>query len=105
MSALRGVLHALDGTTRKWLGLSAISTYFVVGGGLIAGAVIETIMINMWIKDTNFYKVVLKKEAERQAESRTTTTSEQSADGEKPFGEVLKEQWEQRKRELAATQK
>tara|TARA_B110001452_G_scaffold169167_1_gene141413 strand:- start:358 stop:663 length:306 start_codon:yes stop_codon:yes gene_type:complete len=101
MSGLRGVLHALDGTTRKWLGLSAISTYFVVGGGLIAGAVIETIMINMWIKDTNFYKVVLKKEAERKA----TTTISEPADGEKPFGEVLKEQWEQRKRELEATQK
>lgn len=104
MSGFRGVLQALDGTTRKWLGLSAISTYFVVGGGLIAGAAIETIMINMWVKDTNFYKVVLKKEAERQAESRATS-SEAAADGEKPFAEVLKEQWEAKKREMAATQK
>ena len=101
MSSFRGMLHAFDGSTRKWLGLSAISTYFVVGGGLIAGAVIETIMINMWIKDSNFYKVVLKKEAERKA-GASRATPEAAEAGEKPFAEVLKEQWEAKKRELEA---
>ena len=45
-------------------------------------------MIKLWIKDTNFYSVVLKKEAERRQEQAELAAQT----GQKPFVDVLKEQ-------------
>ena len=81
-----------DPWCRRWLGMTAIRTYAMVVGGFFVGAGIELFMINVWIKDTNFYEVVKKKEAEKRAAVPDTT--------EKPFGEILKEQWEAKKKEL-----
>ena len=60
------------------------------------GGAIEAFMINVWIKETNFYGVVLKKEREKREAA--------AASGERPFAEILKEQWEEKKRELAAAE-
>ena len=86
----------MDALTRTWLGLSARHAAAVVAGGLLAGGAIEAFMINVWIKETNFYGVVLKKEREKREAA--------AASGERPFAEILKEQWEEKKRELAAAE-
>eukprot|EP00964_Phaeocystis_antarctica_P007019 scaffold3805_cov63-Phaeocystis_antarctica.AAC.1 len=90
-----------DVLCRKWLGLSALRTNLMVVGGMLLGGAMEFVMIKMWVKDTNFYKTVLNKEAERRAELQ------QTQEEGKPFVTVLKEQWEAKKREteLAKSQK
>jgi len=85
---------AADVWCRKWLGLSALRTNLMVAGGMLLGGAMEFVMIKMWVKDTNFYKTVLNKEAERRAE-----LNKAQQDG-KPFVAVLKEQWEAKKREV-----
>ena len=90
-----------DVLCRKWLGLSALRTNLMVAGGFLLGGAMEFVMIKLWVKDTNFYKTVLNKEAERRAERQ------QAHEEGAPFAVVLKEQWEARKREmeLAKSQK
>ena len=90
-----------DVLCRKWLGLSALRTNLMVVGGMLLGGAMEFVMIKLWVKDTNFYKTVLNKEAERRAELQ------QAQEEGKPFAAVLKEQWEARKQEmeLAKSQK
>jgi hypothetical protein len=90
-----------DVLCRKWLGLSALRTNLMVAGGFLLGGAMEFAMIKLWVKDTNFYKTVLNKEAERRAERQ------QAHEEGAPFAVVLKEQWEARKREmeLAKSQK
>ena len=73
--------------------MTAARTSAMVFGGFVIGAGIELFMINAWINDTNFYEVVKKKEAEKRAMATQTAT-------ERPFAEILKEQWEAKKKEL-----
>ena len=92
-----------DKWCQKWLGLSAMRTNIMVASALLLGGGMEFFMIKVWIKDTNFYSVVLKKEAERRAEQASLDAEAQA--GNKPFVEVLKEQWDARKKELELQKK
>ena len=83
-----------DVMCRKWLGLSALRTNLMVAGGMLLGGAMEFVMIKLWVKDTNFYRTVLNKEAERRA------VLEKAQDGGKPFFALLKEQWESKKRDM-----
>ena len=87
---------AADRWCQKWLGLTAMRTNLMVASALLLGGAMELFMINVWIKDTNFYSVVLKKEAERRQEQAELAAQT----GQKPFVDVLKEQWEAKKKEL-----
>lgn len=71
----------------------------------------EFVMNKLWVKDTNFYAVVLRKEAERRAERASLRTADHSSiddasgqgssgnpDREISFGELVKQQWEEKKR-------
>ena len=68
----------------------------IVVGGLLLGAGVEAFMIKAWIGKTNFYETVKRKEAERVAASQT---SEQEG-----FSALVRQQWEERKKEMAAAQ-
>jgi len=68
--------------------------------GLVFGALVEVFMIKVWIGKTNFYEVVKRKEAEKRAEAKISA-AEAAKSGEKSFGEILKLQWEEKKKEMA----
>ena len=58
----------------------------------------ETFMVKVWIGKTNFYEVVKRKEAERRAELAKSGQVDEPS-----FGEIVRQQWEERKREQDAT--
>lgn len=87
-----------DAFCRRWLGISLYHTLRLTGFGLATGAGMEAFMILGWVGKTNFYETVKKKEAERLAELAKTEPAGETVN----FGQVLKEQWEERKREMAA---
>ena len=91
---------ASDAFCRRWLGISFAHTVRLTGFGLVTGAGMEAFMILGWIGKTNFYETVKKKEAERLAEQIKAEESGEVVN----FGKVLKEQWEAKKREMAAQQ-
>ena len=80
--------------------LSGMHAASILVGGFFIGAGMELFMVKVWIGKTNFYEVVKRKEVERREEAVKSTP----ASGEVPFGELLKQQWEERKKELAAKQ-
>uniref|UniRef100_A0A7S4EUD3 Transmembrane protein n=1 Tax=Chrysotila carterae TaxID=13221 RepID=A0A7S4EUD3_CHRCT len=79
-----------DAFCRRWIGLKARSALFLVTGSICLGAWMELFMIKVWIKDTNFYKVALKKEAERRAVL--------AAKGETTFADLLRQKWDEQQR-------
>ena len=115
----------------RWTGLPAARLGLMIAASMSTGAVIEMFMINVWIKDTNcahklsyayalpvhdpgcpvaVYEVVKKKEAEKRSEAEkqralkpvaAATKLTPEIAGEMSFGEALKLQWEEKKRELA----
>ena len=90
---------AFEALSRRWLGIPLGLTARIVGLSLAAGAGMEFFMIKVWIGQTNFYETVKKKEAERRLAA--SSNGEPEAETQK-FATILKEQWEEKKRELAA---
>ena len=68
-------------------GLPPRRAAFLVCSSAALGAAMEFFMIKVWIKDTNFYSVVVRKEAERRAAE---------PDGPAGIGELVRRQWEER---------
>ena len=64
-------------------------------GGLLAGAGMELFMVKVWIGKTNFYETVKEKEAARRAGALASKET-----GELSFGEIVKKQWEEKKKEM-----
>ena len=80
----------------NWLGIPANQASRIVALGVAAGAAMETFMVKVWIGKTNFYETVKKKEAERIRDVKL-----QGGSDEPRFADVLKQQWEERKKEMA----
>ncbi|KAL1529314.1 hypothetical protein AB1Y20_000268 [Prymnesium parvum] len=98
----------MDALSLRWTGLKAARLGLMAAASFGVGAMLELFMIKVWIGDTNFYEVVKRKEAERRLEAELqrrlkpkipeVITPEVAA--ELSFGEVLKAQWEEKKRAL-----
>lgn len=83
----------VDVWCRRWMGISIHHTTRIIVLGMLAGAAMETFMIKAWIGQTNFYETVKKKEAEKRIEKR-------KQDDGPNFADILKQQWEEKKREM-----
>ena len=95
--AATGFVASLEATCRRWLGIGLPHASRIAGFGFITGAGMEAFMIKGWIGKTNFYETVKKKEVEKQLEIKKEIEAGERVD----FAKVLKEQWEQRKKEMA----
>jgi len=90
----------MDVFCMHWMGIPAAHAMRIVVLGVAGGAVMEAFMIKVWIGQTNFYEVVKKKEAEKRLAARTEQAGEEPS-----FGVVVRQQWEERKREMELQKK
>ena len=87
---------AADAVCLRWFGIQFNHAMRIVVGGFLAGAGMEAFMIKGWIGKTNFYETVKKKEAEK----RLANATPDAAADEPNFGDILKQQWEEKMRQL-----